>query len=595
MNVAIGVSALVIIGWLLSVCLHEFAHALVAYLGGDKEVKERGYLHFNPFAYIDFRISILLPTVFLLLGGIGLPGAAVLINSSRLRNRWWGSFVSAAGPLATLLFIIALAAIIRCWSGLPFAVQAAAAWLLNIEIIVFVLNILPIPGLDGFGIIEPFLPKPVMTKVGPFSNYGLIALYGLLWFCPGANRALWSLGYTLLAALGVDVRLAYYGYDWFHSGAQPLAIACLVIAAVAYFARNKFDLLASVDWFHRGLKLLKDKEYERCIELMTMVLAVKKSARAWRLMSLAQLWLALQEKDDAKAAEYRAQCIKSINNCVAVHGDAPGAFENWYYKGVVHQNLKEPHEAISAYKRSLALNPVCVEAYRELGRLLLLSGNIEESSALCEKPAPGQPTYGEAMFIKGVILIKAAKFQEAVACFDDAIRLGVQLPLSTYNRSLALGHLGDVVQAREVVTRSREEFGHTTSGQAQLFITMKHYEEALTFCNEHLLSTPDDGSLITVKASALFYLGRFEESLTEESKAIALGGQISLNYYNSACSYVRLNRVDEAFVALTKAFESHPTDLMELAQTDEDLEPIRKDARFKTLFEDAPRSRVAAE
>ncbi len=82
------VSIFVCVGWIISVCLHEFGHAIVAYWGGDTSVKDKGYLTLNPLKYTNINLSLLLPLLFLLIGGIALPGAAVYIDTRRLRNRW---------------------------------------------------------------------------------------------------------------------------------------------------------------------------------------------------------------------------------------------------------------------------------------------------------------------------------------------------------------------------------------------------------------------------------------------------------------------------------------------------------------------------
>ena len=71
--------------WVFSVCLHEFGHALVAYRGGDYTVREKGYLTMNPLHYTDPLFSILMPLLFLAMGGIGLPGGAVYIERQLLR------------------------------------------------------------------------------------------------------------------------------------------------------------------------------------------------------------------------------------------------------------------------------------------------------------------------------------------------------------------------------------------------------------------------------------------------------------------------------------------------------------------------------
>src|SRR5216684_4858968 len=88
----------VVSGWVVSLCIHEFGHAVVAYLGGDRSVKASGYLTFNPLRYANLLMSIVFPVIFLLLGGIALPGGAVYIDHSALRSRAWDSLVSVAGP-----------------------------------------------------------------------------------------------------------------------------------------------------------------------------------------------------------------------------------------------------------------------------------------------------------------------------------------------------------------------------------------------------------------------------------------------------------------------------------------------------------------
>src|SRR4051812_21418711 len=87
----------VFIGWILSVVLHEFAHGLVASLGGDYTIRERGGLSLNPLQYVNPLLSIVLPIVFLLLGGIPLPGGMTYVRKDLLRRRAWETAVAAAG------------------------------------------------------------------------------------------------------------------------------------------------------------------------------------------------------------------------------------------------------------------------------------------------------------------------------------------------------------------------------------------------------------------------------------------------------------------------------------------------------------------
>ncbi len=98
----------VVVLWVFSVCLHEFGHAWVAYRGGDDTVVEKGYLSMNPVHYAHPVTSFLLPMLFMVVGGIGLPGGAVYINKHLLRSRGWETGVSLAGPAMNLALVIVL-------------------------------------------------------------------------------------------------------------------------------------------------------------------------------------------------------------------------------------------------------------------------------------------------------------------------------------------------------------------------------------------------------------------------------------------------------------------------------------------------------
>lgn len=226
------VGVVVVAGWIISVCFHEFGHALVAYWGGDTSVKEKGYLTLNPLKYTDPGLSLGLPIIFLLLGGIALPGAAVYINSSLLRNRGWKSAVSAAGPVASFLCAIVMA--------IPFQLglmTTAASWLtasfaflIALEIYAVLLNLLPLPGLDGYGIIEPWLPQKTAQQLNQIRQYGIALLFGLLWFTPQFNQSLWSLAYRIITYLGIPQELVREGATLFRQHAGIFVIGFVAIA-----------------------------------------------------------------------------------------------------------------------------------------------------------------------------------------------------------------------------------------------------------------------------------------------------------------------------------------------------------------------------
>ncbi len=159
---------IVFFGWIFSLCLHEFSHALVAYLGGDYTVREKGYLTFNPLKYTHPLFSLVLPLLFLVMGGIGLPGGAVYIERERIRNRFVLSLVSLAGPLANLLVAVVLGLILRFFPSIPATYLPGLSFLLVLQVSAVLFNSIPLPPFDGYNVLEPFLPEVIRTQVTAF-------------------------------------------------------------------------------------------------------------------------------------------------------------------------------------------------------------------------------------------------------------------------------------------------------------------------------------------------------------------------------------------------------------------------------------------
>jgi Zn-dependent protease len=209
---------LVTVAWIFSVCLHEFGHAVVAYRGGDFTVKEKGYLTLNPLHYTHPIYSLLMPLLFLFLGGIGLPGGAVFINDHLLRSRGWRTATSLAGPFMNLTLILLLC--LPFWAGLmDDRFGPAVAFLIQLQICAVLFNLLPVPPLDGFHALAPWLPEDFVRGAFAKANIFLFGLVLLLWYVPAANGAFWGLINGLCDRLGVDSDLARLGwaqYQFWH-------------------------------------------------------------------------------------------------------------------------------------------------------------------------------------------------------------------------------------------------------------------------------------------------------------------------------------------------------------------------------------------
>lgn len=179
-------------------CLHEFGHAYAAHRGGDTSIAARGYLDLNPMRYVNPVLSLLLPAIYLIIGALPLPGGAVLVNRAAIRSKREASLVSAAGPLSNILAAAVSMALVALfaptldfggtswidpsqphayfWMGLSFFAY--------LQVAVAILNLIPVPGLDGYGIIEPYLRFETRRALEPVRPYGILVVLLLLFFFP---------------------------------------------------------------------------------------------------------------------------------------------------------------------------------------------------------------------------------------------------------------------------------------------------------------------------------------------------------------------------------------------------------------------------
>ena len=209
----------VLIGWIMSVVLHEFAHGLVAYLGGDWTIKERGGLTLNPLQYIDPVFSLLIPAVIFIMGGVPLPGGVTYIRRDLIRTRAWQVMTSAAGPAMNFLLFLALALPMHPkigWIEPSFAgllgvagaeipkyqiVMASLAWLQMLSVL---FNLVPVPPLDGFQIIAEFMDDETRMKIFQAQQALFFLFFFIVWQVPVIGRAFHGGVENTMTMLGFD-------------------------------------------------------------------------------------------------------------------------------------------------------------------------------------------------------------------------------------------------------------------------------------------------------------------------------------------------------------------------------------------------------
>ena len=213
----------VLLGWLLSLIAHEFGHAFVAYRGGDWTVPSRGYLTLDPRRYLNNLTTLLLPLIALVMGGIALPGGAVLLRLDLIRSKGWRSATALAGPMATLVtFLLLMAAVAALnLSQQQSDLSAALSFLAFLQATALILNLLPVPGLDGYRALEPFLPARIVRSLRPVEGVAIIGLLVIVLWIPEVSDSLFRFALQLFRALGGSVQDFVAGYDSFRFWTAP--------------------------------------------------------------------------------------------------------------------------------------------------------------------------------------------------------------------------------------------------------------------------------------------------------------------------------------------------------------------------------------
>ena len=181
----------VVIALVLAFTVHEFAHAYVAYKFGDTTAKDQGRLTLNPIQHLDP-----IGTILILVAGFGWA-RPVPVRRSRFKNpRLAGVLVSVAGPLSNFLIAFIAFGIFYFFvgvtgvSGIPPFVIDLLQMIVELNILLFVFNLLPFPPLDGYRIIEDLSPNHVRAKLSQYEQYGIL-LFLILVITPLDQYTIW--------------------------------------------------------------------------------------------------------------------------------------------------------------------------------------------------------------------------------------------------------------------------------------------------------------------------------------------------------------------------------------------------------------------
>jgi Zn-dependent protease len=179
----------VVITLIFAFTFHEFAHAFVAYKFGDMTAKKQGRLTLNPLKHLDP-----FGTLLILIAGFGWARPVPVNRFFFKKPRLAGVLVSAAGPLSNL--VLAAIGFIIAYGLNRFGATASDNFYIFLEIfiqlniVLFVFNLLPLPPLDGYRIVEDLAPNNVRAKMTQYEQYGILIFLILVMIRPLNNMTI---------------------------------------------------------------------------------------------------------------------------------------------------------------------------------------------------------------------------------------------------------------------------------------------------------------------------------------------------------------------------------------------------------------------
>lgn len=165
----------------ISLSIHEFMHAYVSHLLGDRTAQLEGRLSLNPLDHIDPVMTVALPIITLIAFGVPILAAKpVPFNPEYVKYDEFGAaLIAAAGPVSNLVLAFLGALVLRLTGGSGVLSDFFSVFVV-LNVALFVFNLIPIPPLDGSRVLYAFAPEPLQNLMRSIEPFGLLVIFALV-------------------------------------------------------------------------------------------------------------------------------------------------------------------------------------------------------------------------------------------------------------------------------------------------------------------------------------------------------------------------------------------------------------------------------
>jgi tetratricopeptide (TPR) repeat protein len=461
-----------------------------------------------------------------MLGGIGLTGGAVYIDRSQLKGPLWESAVAAAGPVSSLGIAVLLA--IPFWCGIhPTAedwLGSSLAFLVLLQVVAALLNLLPLPSLDGFGMLAPWLPTPLREQLQhSLGRYSLLILSAFL-FVPPLRQQFWDAAFTYCQRLGVSPTYCQQGYELFSPYAYILSIGLGLTLCLKLRLWLAEDLTANdLPLSPVQLALIQQRTG---LDLTTI------PARA------AQLELAAPSTEAVLTQTPEAKPLARVEARPLT----------WIEQGHTLLQAQQYEDALAAFDRALDADPSVAQIWYKRGLTLTRLHRYREAIRSHTKAIARDARHHKAWYQKGRSLLQLGQFEQAANFLSVAVELQPGFYPAWYER-------GNALQANQ------------------------QYEQSLTAYSKVLELIPDCPLALSGRGLSLAWLHRYSEAIADCERALQLQEQSAIAWYRKACCHALQEQIEATLVALTNAIARNPH-LLQQVPTDPCFTTVRTSAPF---------------
>jgi tetratricopeptide (TPR) repeat protein len=459
--------------WAIGRLLHETGHAIAIFALASPQARQEFKLTGYPWRYWNVWQSWILPSCILVILNLPLPGSRVAVSTGYLPKRWQRSLVAIAGPIVTLGLLSLIwgpSLADRDFYTLRFT------WF-RLELIAFGLNLLFLPGLDSYAVIEPWLPLRWQRqghRMKPYAQLILIA------------------GFAGLATSEYQFQLLDLGFD---RSVQSFTQLLLFIGIMVKLGSMNSETSSSAN------ESEEPQANRRPPILETDLAIVDRQIRDRPSQAVPNLWV--QRGKLLKQLKRWDEALANYDEALQYHPRTPSL---WRERGLILAEQQNFEAALTSFAQVVELGTPTVDDWHYQGDMLLELGRYEVAIAAYDRVLEKSPRYSHILSDRGYALYQLGRYAEANDALDRALKIDPTERFAIYHKVRTLRQLGEIQSACDIAIaelKRHPQNPNLTALLVRMLEQSKQPKSALVIYDQVIFLYPKNTDLLYGKAMLL--------------------------------------------------------------------------------------------